>query len=122
MKETPREPSVAEISALAYQLYVEDGEPAGQAEVHWRRAEEILRHPELRPADNVLAPPSEPELTRTLEAKAEEPDAGLPSDPRSGPEAYHQHLDFAADSRSTKEIRQALKELAGIEAVEDGPE
>ena len=66
MIEPTKGPTVAEISALAYQLYEEDGKPDGQAADHWRRAEEILRHPETRPADNILSPPSEPEITRAL--------------------------------------------------------
>jgi hypothetical protein len=120
MKETLREPTFADISALAYRLYVEDGKPEGEAENHWLRAENILLHPETRSAENVLSPPSEPEINRTLDAKAEVLDAHLPSDPRSGPKAYHQHFDFAADKRGASAIRKALKGLPGVESVEPG--
>ena len=120
MKEPLKNPSVAEISALAYQLYVEDGKPEGQAEIHWHRAENILRHPEDRSPENVLSLPSEPEINRALDAKAQDLDTDLPSDPRSGPKAYHQHLDFAADKRSASDIRKTLKGVAGIESVEAG--
>ncbi len=122
MKEILKEPTFAAISALAFQLYVEDGKPEGQAEIHWRRAEDILRHPENRSAENVLAPPSEPEINRALDAKAEDLDTHLPSDPRSGPKAYHQYFDFAADKRSVADIRKALKGAPGLESVESGRE
>jgi copper chaperone CopZ len=113
-----REPTYAEISALAYQLYLEDGRPHGEAEFHWHRAVEILRHPEAFSPDNVLSPPSEPEITRNLDAKAEVLDSGLPSDPHSGPKAFHQHVEFAAGSRSAAAIRKELKGITGIESVE----
>ncbi len=120
MIEPTREPTVAEISALAYQLYEEDGKPEGQAESHWRRAEEILLHPEKRLADNLLSPPSEPEITRALDAKAEVLDANTPSDPHSGPESWRQHLDIAAEKRDIADIREALRDAAGIETVIGG--
>ncbi len=120
MIEPTREPTFAEISALAYQLYEEDGQPEGQAEIHWRRAEEILRHPEARLADNILSPPSEPEITRALDAKAEVLDADSPSDPHSGPEAWRQSLDIAAEKRDVAEIRRALQEVPGIDTVMGG--
>jgi hypothetical protein len=122
MKETLQEPTFAEISTLAYQLYLEDGQPEGASESHWLRAEAILRHPEMRSAENLLSPPSEPEITRSLEAKAEVLDAHLPSDPYSGPEAFHQHFDFAADKRSVVQIRKALDGAPGLESVEPGNE
>jgi hypothetical protein len=120
MIEPTREPTFAEISALAYQLYEEDGRPEGEAENHWRRAEEILRHPETRSADNLLSPPSEPEITRALDAKAEVLDAGAPSDPRSGPKSWKQSFDVAAEKRSVAEFRKALASLSGIEQVTGG--
>jgi hypothetical protein len=120
MIEPTKEPTVAEISALAYQLYEEDGKPEGQAEIHWRRAEEILLHPETRSADNMLSPPSEPEINRTLDAKAEVLDADSPSDPHSGPQSWRQHLDIAAEKRDVAEIRQALQDVAGIDTVIGG--
>jgi hypothetical protein len=122
MKETLQEPTFADISTLAYQLYVEDGKPEGEAESHWHRAEAILRHPEMRSAENLLSPPSEPEITRSLDAKAEVLDAHLPSDPRSGPKAFHQYFDFAADKRSVAQIRKALQGAPGLESVEAGRE
>jgi hypothetical protein len=112
MIEPTREPTFAEISALAYQLYEEDGQPQGQAETHWRRAEEILRHPEARLADNLLSPPSEPEITRALDAKAEVLDADSPSDPHSGPDSWRQSLDIAAEKRDVAEIRRAHRRNA----------
>ena len=115
-------PTVADISALAYQLYEEDGKPEGQAADHWRRAEAILLHPEMRPADNILSPPSEPEITRALDAKAEVLDAGLPSDPHSGPQAWRQSVDIAAEKRDVAEMRRALSVLAGIEKLTGGRE
>jgi hypothetical protein len=120
MIEPTKEPTVAEISALAYQLYLEDGKPEGEAETHWRRAEEILRHPEARSTDNILSPPSEPEINRTLDAKAEVLDAGLPSDPHSGPKSWRQFVDVAAESRRIAEIKKALQGLAGIEKMVPG--
>lgn len=117
-----REPTFAEISALAYRLYVEDGKPEGQAKDHWHRAEDILRHPETWSAENVLSPPSEPEITRSLDARAEVLDADLPSDPRSGPKAWHQHVEFAAKKRSVPDIRKALRGMPGIESVAAGGE
>jgi len=120
MIEPQKEPTVAEISALAYQLYLEDGKPDGEAESHWRRAEEILRHPESRSPENILSPPSEPEITRALDAKAEVLDAGIPSDPRSGPKSWKQFVEFAAEKRTLAEIKKALQGLAGIEAITSG--
>jgi hypothetical protein len=120
MIEPTKNPTVAEISALAYQLYEEDGRPEGQAADHWRRAEAILRHPEMRPADNILSPPSEPEITRALDAKAEVLDAGLPSDPHSGPQSWRQFVDIAAEKRDVAEIRRALSPLTGIEKLAAG--
>ena len=114
MIEQTKAPTVAEISALAFQLYEEDGRPEGEAETHWRRAEEILRHPEARHADNILSPPSEPEITRTLDAKAKILDAGSPSDPHSGPQSWRQFVDVAAENRGTTEIKKALQGLDGI--------
>jgi hypothetical protein len=115
-----REPTYAEISALAYQLYLEDGRPHGEAEIHWHRAVEILRHPETFSPDNVLSLPSEPEINRTLDAKAEVLDSGLPSDPHSGPKAFHQQVEFAAGERKLAAIRKELKSIAGVESVEKG--
>ena len=71
-------------------------------------------------ADNILSPPSEPEITRTLDAKAEVLDAGSPSDPHSGPQSWRQHLDIAAEKRDVAEIRKALKDVPGIETVIGG--
>jgi hypothetical protein len=70
----------------------------------------------------VLSLPSEPEINRAFDARAEDLDADLPSDPRSGPKAYHQHLDFAADKRSVADIRKALRDAPGLEAVVAGRE
>jgi hypothetical protein len=115
-----KEPTYAEISALAYQLYLEDGRPQGEAETHWHRAVEILRHPETFSPDNVLSLPSEPEINRTLDAKAEVLDRGLPSDPHSGPKAFHQQMEFAAGKRTPAELRKELKGIAGVTSVEKG--
>ena len=117
-----REPTYAEISALAYRLYEEDGKPQGESEIHWHRALDLLRHPETFSADNVLSPPSEPEITRTLDAKAEVLDQGLPSDPHSGPKAFHQQVEFAAGTRKIATIRKALKDVDGVTSVENGEE
>jgi copper chaperone CopZ len=117
-----REPTYAEISALAYQLYEEDGKPQGQAALHWHRAVDILRHPETFSPDNILSPPSEPEINRTLDAKAEVLDQGLPSDPHSGPKAFHQEVEFAAGARKVTAIRKALKGITGVKSVENGAE
>jgi hypothetical protein len=117
-----REPTYAEISALAYQLYEEDGKPPGHADIHWHRALDLLRHPETFSADNVLSLPSEPEINRTLDAKAEVLDRGLPSDPHSGPRAFHQEMEFAAGTRKVTAIRKALKGVAGVKSVETGRE
>jgi copper chaperone CopZ len=121
MIEPTNEPTVADVSALAYQLYEEDGRPEGQAADHWRRAEDILRHPETRPADNILSPPSEPEITRALDARAEVLDAGLPSDPHSGPQSWRQSVEIAAEKRDVADMRRALSSLAGIEKLTAGP-
>jgi hypothetical protein len=117
-----REPTYAEISALAYQLYEEDGKPHGQAAHHWHRAVDILRHPETFSPDNILSPPSEPEINRNLDAKAEVLDQGLPSDPHSGPKAFHQEVEFAAGARKVTAIRKALKGITGVKSVENGTE
>jgi hypothetical protein len=115
-----REPTYAEISALAYQLYEEDGKPQGESEIHWHRALDLLRHPETFSPDNVLSLPSEPEITRTLDAKAQEYDRDLPSDPHSGPKAFHQQLEFAAGARKVTAIRKALRGMDGVKGVESG--
>ena len=120
MIEPTKEPTVAEISDLAYQLYEEDGRPEGESESHWQRAEEILRHPENRSADNILSPPSEPEITRALDAKGEVLDAGIPSDPHSGPQSWKQFVDVAAERRGVAEIRKAIDGLPGIEKIVGG--
>jgi Protein of unknown function (DUF2934) len=117
-----REPTYAEISALAYRLYEEDGKPQGESEIHWHRALDLLRHPETFSADNVLSPPSEPEINRTLDAKAEVLDQGLPSDPHSGPKAFHQQVEFAVGTRKIATIRKALKDVDGVTSVENGEE
>jgi copper chaperone CopZ len=117
-----REPTYAEISALAYQLYEEDGKPQGEADQHWHRALDLLRHPETFSADNVLSPPSEPEINRTLDAKAQVLDRDLPSDPHSGPKAFHQQVEFAAEGRKVASIRKSLQVLDGVTSVENGNE
>ena len=117
-----REPTFAEISALAYQLYVEDGKPEGEAEHHWHRALDLLRHPETFSADNVLSPPSEPEINRTLDARAQVLDRDLPSDPHSGPKSFHQQVEFAAEGRKIASIRKSLQDLDGVTSVESGAE
>jgi hypothetical protein len=107
---------------LAYQFYLEDGQSGGRAAEHWARAEEFLRHPENHSDSNVLAPPSEPELTRALDEKAQELDGDLPSNPQSGEESVHQHMEIAIDPREQKKdvgmLRQVLRGLPGIERVE----
>lgn len=118
-----RKPTHSEISALAYKLYVEDGKPDGEAESHWHRAMEILSHPETYSDDNILSPPSEPELTPALEAKAEAVDEGLPSDPHSGRNAYHQRIEVAVgsgDKKAAARMQQVLRSLPGVERVEAG--
>jgi hypothetical protein len=118
-----KRPTQAQIAALAYQLYVEDGKPEGEAESHWHRAVEILTHPETYSDDNILSPPSEPELNPALDAKAEILDTGLPSDPYSGKEAYHQRIEVAVgprDKKAASRIQEALRSLRGIERVQAG--
>jgi hypothetical protein len=118
-----RKPTHSQIAALAYKLYVEDGKPEGEAESHWHRAVEILNHPETYSDDNVLSPPSEPEINRALDAKAQDLDTGLPSDPHSGSNAFHQRIEVAVDSRDKKKaarMKQALSSLKGIERVQPG--
>ncbi len=115
-------PQPEEVARLAYQFYIEDGKPVGSAEDHWARAEEFLSHPENYSDKNVLAVPSEPEITRSLDEKAKILDADLPSDPHSGKDAFHQRVDLALDHRKDlqdkKSLQQALKHLKGIERVE----
>jgi copper chaperone CopZ len=115
-------PSPEEIAKLAYQFYVEDGKPEGRAEDHWARAEEFLLHPENHSDRNILAVPSEPELTRALDEKGRELDADLPSDPRTGEEAVHQQVELAVDRKVKRQnlpsIETTLKHLKGIERIE----
>jgi copper chaperone CopZ len=116
------EPTQEDIAKLAYQFYVEDGKPEGRAEDHWARAEEFLSHPENHSDENVLAVPSEPELTRALDERAQELDRDLPSDPRSGEQALHQQVAMAIDAKEgrqdVKTLEDALGHLPGIEGVE----
>jgi copper chaperone CopZ len=118
----PMEPRREDIARLAYQFYLEDGRVAGREADHWARAEEFLRHPENHSDSNVLAPPSEPELTPALDEKALELDRDLPSNPLTGEEAVHQHMEIATDPREPKKnagsLRQALRGLPGIEKVD----
>jgi hypothetical protein len=120
-----RKPTHSQIAALAYQLYVEDGKPEGEAESHWHRALEILTHPETYSDDNILAPPSEPEITRALDEKAQTLDEGLPSDPHSGSNAFHQRIELAVgsnDKKAATRIENTLRRLKGIERVQHGGE
>jgi copper chaperone CopZ len=113
------EPTREDIAKLAYQFYLEDGQAPGQEEEHWARAEAFLRHPENHSDSNVLAPPSEPELTPALDEKAVELDRDLPSNPQTGEEAVHQHMEIATDGNNGADtLRQALRGLRGIEQVE----
>ena len=116
------QPSTEDIAKLAYQFYLEDGKPEGEAESHWARAEEFLRNPQNHSDTNVLSVPSEPELTRALDEKARDLDVGLPSDPRSDGNAVHQSVDLAFDPRRKNHdlptLQQALKKIEGVEAVE----
>ncbi len=114
------EPRREDIAKLAYQFYLEDGKVAGSEEEHWMRAEEFLRHPENHSDRNVLAPPSEPELTPALDEKAVELDRDLPSNPQTGAEAVHQQMELANDGhQGTEALRRALRGLRGIEQVEE---
>jgi hypothetical protein len=114
------EPTREAIAKLAYQFYLEDGRAAGREEEHWARAEEFLRHPENHSDSNVLAPPSEPELTPGLDEKALELDRDLPSNPRTGEEAVHQHMEIANDRHlGAAEWQRVLRGLSGIEKVEE---
>lgn len=114
------EPRREDIARLAYQFYLEDGRVAGREEDHWARAEEFLRHPENHSDSNVLSPPSEPELTPALDEKALDLDQDLPSNPQTGEEAVHQHMEIAADPGGLKSgtLEQVLRRLKGIEQVE----
>jgi copper chaperone CopZ len=111
-----------EVAKLAYQFYLEDGKPEGRAEDHWARAEEFLRHPENRSDQNILAVPSEPELTRGLGEKGRELDRDLPSDPGSNGAAVHQRIELAIDHNEKRQdvatLERILKHLQGIEAIE----
>jgi hypothetical protein len=114
------EPRREDIAKLAYQFYLEDGQAEGNADEHWARAEEFLRHPENHSDRNVLAPPSEPELTPALDEKAIELDRDLPSNPQTGEEAVHQQMEIANDShQGVESLRRALRGLRGIEQVEE---
>jgi hypothetical protein len=116
-------PTYAQISALAYQLYVEDGKPEGEAESHWYRAQKILSHPGNRSGENILSPPSEPELDGALNAQAELLDGALPSDPHSGRNAYHQRIEVAVGTRkAATPIQEILRSLKGVERVRNGDE
>lgn len=110
------------IAELAYQLYLEDGKPEGQALDHWLRAANLLSHPENYSDQNILAVPSEPELTRNLQEKGAILDQNLPSDPHTGPEALHQCVDVAVAGKQkleeVKAIKRALKRLKGVERLE----
>jgi copper chaperone CopZ len=116
------QPSTDAISKLAYQFYLEDGKPEGFAEEHWARAEAFLLHPENHAEVNVLAPPSEPELTRALDEKAQELDTNLPSDPHTDENAVHQTVELAIDHDKKRQDLQTLQaslgHLQGIEGVE----
>lgn len=118
------QPQYEEIAKLAYQFYVEDGKPQGRSEEFWLRAEEFLQHPENHSGQNILAVPSEPELTRALDEKGRDLDTDLPSDPHSGDEAVHQRLELAIDRKEKKQdlsvLKKALKQLQGIEKIEPG--
>jgi hypothetical protein len=118
-----KQPTYAQISALAYRLYVEDGKPHGEAQSHWYRALDILRHPENYSDDNILSPPSEPELTRALDEKGHVLDEQLPSNPASGSNAYHQRIEVALDARDKKaaaRIKNTLRSFKGVEKVQTG--
>ena len=110
------DPRREDIAKLAYQFYLEDGEAAGREEDHWARAEEFLRHPENHSDSNVLAPPSEPELTPALDERALDLDQDLPSNPQTGEEAVHQHMEIATDPGGLKSgtLQQVLRGLKGV--------
>ena len=116
------QPRHGEIAKLAYQLYLEDGRPEGRAQEFWLRAEALLLHPEAHPGYNILAVPSEPELTRALDEKAHDLDTDLPSDPHTGREAVHQRVELAVDRKEKRQdlsaLKNALKQMQGIEKVE----
>jgi hypothetical protein len=117
------QPTPAQIAALAYQLYVEDGKPEGEAEAHWHRALDILTHPETYSDDNILTPPSEPEITPALDARAQPLDEGLPSDPHSRSQAYHQRIEVGIDGREKKaavRMQEMLRQVPGIERTQPG--
>lgn len=111
-----------EVAKLAYRFYLEDGKPEGRASDHWLRAEAFLLHPENRSDQNILAVPSEPELTRALDEKGRELDRDLPSDPRTNGDAVHQTVELAIDHREKREdvatLKKILKHLKGIEGIE----
>jgi hypothetical protein len=115
------EPRQEDIAKLAYQFYLEDGKAEGNEAEHWARAEEFLRHPENYSDDNVLAPPSEPELTPALDERARALDQDSPSNPASGRDAVHQRLEIATDPRKegpdATALQEALEMLPGIERV-----
>jgi len=111
-------PNPSDVARLAYQLYVEDGKPEGQAEEHWQRAMDLLCHPENHSDHNLLTVPSEPELTPQLQEKGQVLDRNLPSDPHTGAESLQQRIEIAVSGPQAREevraIRQALKRLKGI--------
>ena len=116
------QPNPEEVAKLAYRFYLEDGKPQGRAEDHWARAEEFLQHPENHSDQNILAVPSEPELTHALDEKGRELDRDLPSDPRTDGDAVHQRVELAIDHREKREdvatLKKILKHLQGIEKIE----
>jgi copper chaperone CopZ len=116
------QPNSEDVAKLAYQFYLEDGKPEGRALDHWTRAEEFLRHPENHSDRNILAVPSEPELTRALDEKGRELDRDLPSDPRTDDDAVHQRVELAIDHGEKRKdvatLKKILKHLEGIEGIE----
>jgi copper chaperone CopZ len=116
------QPNREDVAKLAYQFYLEDGKLEGRADDHWARAEEFLRHPENHSDQNILAVPSEPELTRALDEKGRELDRDLPSDPRTDGDAVHQHVELAIDHGEKRQdvatLKKILKHLKGIERIE----
>ena len=116
-------PSQDDIAKLAYQFYLEDGKPEGEAENHWARATEFLNSPQNHSGTNILSVPSEPELTPALDEKARDLDVGLPSDPRSDAEAaVHQKIELALDPKKAKpdmpSLKRALSHIGGIENLQ----
>jgi len=115
-----REPTYAEISALAYRLYEEDGKPHGESEIHWHRALDLCDIPRPFPRQRALAAFRAGDH-RTLDAKAEcSIKACRPI--RTAAQGVSPAGGIRRRNTQDRDDPQGLKDVDGVTSVENGEE